>query len=541
MGSGQDRPRAWRRLRWWLPVLGLGGLVALQLTFPEAAFARGGGGGHSGGAGGSGGGHFGGGGGQGGGGGGVGGIGGIGGFGTTGGGLSPLALLGGCGLIVLVLLVLIMVILIGRRGRGPAALAGPPPSWGDPSQWIATPSSGPTPDPVEEGLAAIKQADPDFEIETFLQRAEAVFFLVTEAWQSRNPAGGRPYLADAAYATWSEQIAQAVRGNRKQVLENLNVRGLRPVVVSHNQSGDLIRVHIDYVAAPQWIDATSGRILEGGREDQRLGAEWTFQRGPGARTVVSGGVSANRCPNCGAPLELDEVGGCRHCRAAVSSGAFDWTLTAMDTAYFEEAGLDPRWGSGRSRSLGVGEGIAAIQQADPGFSTDAFLARARQAFTELQQAWQARRVDQARNFTSPGLYLSWSAQVRQLLMLGKINHIENLEILDASIVKVAVDDRLFDITVRFIASCADYEVDERTNRIIFGSRSPSRFTEYWTFQRSREATSVQRGLIEKTCPNCGAPLDINQVGECRYCNAAVTSGRFDWVLSRIDQEEEWSG
>ena len=45
----------------------------------------------------------------------------------------------------------------------------------------------------------------------------------------------------------------------------------------------------------------------------------------------------------------------------------------------------------------------------------------------------------------------------------------------------------------------------------------------------------------RVCPNCGAPLEINQVGECRYCRAAVTSGRFDWVLSRIEQEDEYTG
>jgi hypothetical protein len=50
-----------------------------------------------------------------------------------------------------------------------------------------------------------------------------------------------------------------------------------------------------------------------------------------------------------------------------------------------------------------------------------------------------------------------------------------------------------------------------------------------------------RSILDKVCPNCGAPLEINQVGECRYCNAAVTSGRFDWVLSRIEQEDEYAG
>ena len=30
-------------------------------------------------------------------------------------------------------------------------------------------------------------------------------------------------------------------------------------------------------------------------------------------------------------------------------------------------------------------------------------------------------------------------------------------------------------------------------------------------------------------------------GSCTHCNAKVTSGEFDWVLSRIEQDEAYSG
>ena len=43
--------------------------------------------------------------------------------------------------------------------------------------------------------------------------------------------------------------------------------------------------------------------------------------------------------------------------------------------------------------------------------------------------------------------------------------------------------------------------------------------------------------VDPSCPNCGASLDINMTGHCAYCKAKVTSGEFDWVLSRIEQDE----
>ena len=44
------------------------------------------------------------------------------------------------------------------------------------------------------------------------------------------------------------------------------------------------------------------------------------------------------------------------------------------------------------------------------------------------------------------------------------------------------------------------------------------------------------------CPSCGAALDkINAAGVCGYCDSRITSGKFDWVLSRIDQTEVYQG
>jgi predicted amidophosphoribosyltransferase len=47
--------------------------------------------------------------------------------------------------------------------------------------------------------------------------------------------------------------------------------------------------------------------------------------------------------------------------------------------------------------------------------------------------------------------------------------------------------------------------------------------------------------MDKACPNCGAPLNVNMAGRCEHCDAKITSGEFDWVLSRIEQDEAYEG
>ena len=501
-----------------------GGLLGL----PTTALARGGGGGHGGGGGG---GHSGGGGFSGGGGGFTGGGGGIGGggIGAGGGGIDLTGILVLLGMGGLVLVVLFLFV---RRHPTVHEDFLPPV---EPIPMEAPPG----PDRASmSGIAAIKEADPAFEPETFLQRSEMAFLLVKRAYQDRNVHAARAFMSPELWQSWRQPVQAFIDGHQRPVLENLNVRGMQVPFVAHAPDSDTIQVHLDYVAAPQVVDEATNRLVSGDHQDRRLGELWTFQRAGGAKTVVSGGVTASKCPNCGALLKLNDDGTCNYCGADITSGRYDWVATRIDNDWFRGVTTAAAFGAAE---LDPQTGLATIMREDSSFDPEAFRGRAQQAFFALEQAWQDRDLHASRPFMSPGLYLGWSSQVQQLIELHKKNLLEGLRLDALDVVKVVHGQAFDDVTVRMVATCADYEVDERNGRVIFGSRTPSQFVEYWTFQRSVGTQTTGRSILDKVCPNCGAPLEINQVGECKYCNAAVTSGRFDWVLSRIEQEDEYAG
>jgi predicted lipid-binding transport protein (Tim44 family) len=515
--------RALRLLRLAAPVLLV---LATLLGLPTIALARGGGGGHSGG------GHSSGGGGHSSGGGGLGGS-----HSTAGGG----AVSGGAGgfgpglflTLAIIILVIVLVLWYARRSRG----SGGGAQVGSPEFDSYRAPSGPDP-AVLAGVAAIREADPAFDPETFLQRAEMAFLLVKRAYQDRSASAGRAFMMPDLWAGWRTGVQRLIDERQRPLLENLNVRGMQVPFVAHAEGGDTIQVHFDYVAAVHTVDDANGRVTGGSTEDQRLGEQWTFSRLAGAKTVVSGGATASKCPNCGGLLKLNDDGVCDYCKADITSGRYDWVVTRMDDDWFRGAQTQAAFGAAE---LDPQSGLSTIRTEDPTFDPEAFRGRAQQAFFALQQAWQERDLTASRPFMSPGLYLGWSSQVQQLIDLHKKNVLEGLRVDGIDVVKVIHGQAFDNVTVRMTATCADYEVDEGTGKMIFGSRSPSRFIEYWTFQRSVGTQTTGRSILDKVCPNCGAPLEINQVGECRYCRAAVTSGRFDWVLSRIEQEDEYAG
>ncbi|MDQ3301027.1 MAG: hypothetical protein M3619_30990 [Myxococcota bacterium] len=48
-------------------------------------------------------------------------------------------------------------------------------------------------------------------------------------------------------------------------------------------------------------------------------------------------------------------------------------------------------------------------------------------------------------------------------------------------------------------------------------------------------------LSGPACSNCGAPLQITMAGDCTHCGAHLTAGEFDWILSKIEQDDSYRG
>jgi predicted lipid-binding transport protein (Tim44 family) len=382
-------------------------------------------------------------------------------------------------------------------------------------------------------IDAIRALDPDFEMETFLQRAEMTFFLVKRGVQRNDAACIRPYLSDGVFSAVAQGIAQSKAQHRHALLESLNVRGLAVEDARCDGQGQSIQVHFDLVYRAKTLDDANQTVSDEG-QDQRHAERWSFARAPAARTAINGGVIAARCPACGAELRLALDGTCAHCKASVTNGSIDWVVAEVQPATY--VGYSAQASLGMA-AANVAEGVATLTAADQDFSLSAFQCRVKAAFLAIEDAWCRQSLDAGRGYMSPGAYFTWSSQLETMAAEGRRNIMESVTVRAIEPIRI-VHGRVFDdLTVRINAAAADFEVDQ-SGKIVFGDRTIRPYVEDWTFQRAVGVTTANKpGTLENTCPSCGAPIALTQIGECRYCKAAVTSGKFDWVVSRIDQED----
>jgi hypothetical protein len=274
---------------------------------------------------------------------------------------------------------------------------------------------------------------------------------------------------------------------------------------------------------------------------------WVFTRAIGARTRPPTRTRTWPCPNCGAPWSAgDDPRTCAHCGQATAAGRFDWTV--------EQIWLDSTSSVGQTLIGTVAEvgndwptvvdpdaeaALDRLTADDPAVTRDALAARLELIYARLNTAWNASDLTSVRGLVTHSLldYLRyWLDEYRRQ---GLANHLDDATPHRVVLAKVVRDHYYDAITMRVFADGLDYTVD-LGGHVLGGSKDTRRaYTEYWTLVRS----ASRRGAVTTTptCPSCGAPLAISDAGTCTHCNAEVESGAFDWVLSKIEQDDVYRG
>lgn len=182
-----------------------------------------------------------------------------------------------------------------------------------------------------------------------------------------------------------------------------------------------------------------------------------------------------------------------------------------------------------------------LQNKDHQFDEEDFLKRVSQGFLKIQKAWSDQDMSPARAFISDGIHERFSLQIEMQKAEDFRNLMEDVEVVEAETVAI-YSDRMFDtIHVSIHARAVDYDLSLKTDRKIRGTGAPEEFVEVWSFhRRSGAQTLTRQGSVEGNCPNCAAPLEIQDRAECQSCGSVVNSGEHDWVLAEITQVSEWS-
>ena len=179
--------------------------------------------------------------------------------------------------------------------------------------------------------------------------------------------------------------------------------------------------------------------------------------------------------------------------------------------------------------------LDTLKQKDPAFNEQILLEKVGNQYIQMQNAWQEKHWEPMRAIMTDALYNQMARQLQALIDAKQTNHVERIAVLETRIVRYAVEGDNDVLVVRISTRITDYTTDDRTGTIVGGSTTRELFMVYdWKLTRQKDKkTLAQPSVTQISCPNCGAPLDINHTGKCPYCDTVVTLSDHDWALSVI--------
>jgi hypothetical protein len=347
-----------------------------------------------------------------------------------------------------------------------------------------------------------------------------------------------PYLSDGARANLLQRNPSGLREVKGIIVGALNIANVSGLETP------LVRISLVF-------EANYTEVVQANQKQTEMSyyvrERWELERKRDVLSPPPAQATALHCPRCGGALQKNTAGACAFCGTKIESGEFQWYV--RDVALLTREAKGPLLTSdvpevGTDYRSVVQPGLdnirVAFEKNNPDFSWGAFQARARLIFDELQAAWSTLDWDRARPHETDSLFQMHQYWIDAYRRQRLHNKLDQCSITAMQPVKITEDKFYNAITMRIGAQGYDYTADAN-GRVVAGSTtSLRRWSEYWTFIRNRGAKPAA-ARADLNCPNCGAPLKVNAAGICEFCGGKITSGEFDWVLSRIEQDESYQG
>ncbi len=400
-----------------------------------------------------------------------------------------------------------------------------------PQQWEPLPS----PATISQRSDALRVHDPNFSEILFMDFVAALYGRVHEARGRRELEPYRSFVSLDALNQLAYQTPADVVGVTGIVLGSATIIDFSPV------SEPVITLTVEFETNYTELNRNGeGQTTWYARE------RWAFQRKRDLLSRPPEKITVDRCPKCNGPLEKRQDGSCAFCGVMIMGGDFDWFVIRIELLSREDRGPAltqdvPEQGTDLPTVFQPNVDLVFKQFTvlNPTFQWGVFEKRVQHIFHQIYQAWTSLDWEQARPFETDNVFQMHRYWIREYERQGLRNVLKDIQIARIDLAKVKADAFFDAITVRIFASCIDYTADLAGTILSGKPNKPRIFSEYWTFIRRRGVAAVSKG--NSSCPNCGAPLHINMAGVCEYCGSKITSGDFDWVLSRIEQDDAYRG
>ena len=207
------------------------------------------------------------------------------------------------GFIIWIVIIVIIIYLSSRRGKT---------------------TYTPTLTKLQSNAAAIdklKKLIPDFDENKFMQDGYKIFLDVEDAWMNFNLDKVHNVITDEMFNMYESQLSSMEIKGEQNIMNGFVLRD--SAITNCVDQNDNVEVTAKYIIEfyDYIIDKESGKVLRGSKTHKlRMYYDFTF-------IMKNTEEKIDKCPNCGAPVEVNASGVCPYCNSKIVGENTSWVMS----------------------------------------------------------------------------------------------------------------------------------------------------------------------------------------------------------------------
>ena len=172
----------------------------------------------------------------------------------------------------------------------------------------------------------IKSYIPNFNKQEFLDNGYSIYKDVQNAWMNFKLEDVKDEITDELYNMYESQLTTLEVKGEQNIMKDFKVvkSYLKDAVVQNNTititTGYVIQMY-DYI-----IEKSTGKVIRGSSNNKlKIVYEMKFRR------TLDESAKIDKCPNCGAKIDMNTSGICEYCGSKLVSENTKWVLTEKKT------------------------------------------------------------------------------------------------------------------------------------------------------------------------------------------------------------------
>lgn len=183
-------------------------------------------------------------------------------------------------------------------------------------------------------LNELYNRDPNFSEPDLKERVSRIYVEMQEAWQSQKWEAMRAYLSPQLYSKLENQLNELKREGCINYIKRIAVLNVDIKGYKEDSKNQILEVFVETRSIDYTVDQNGNVVLGNDREEVFMGYKYELIRNIDAKTNKDiKDTKAMKCPNCGAPIDINSSGVCEFCGAVIQAKDYDWIVNDIEGIY----------------------------------------------------------------------------------------------------------------------------------------------------------------------------------------------------------------